>query len=56
MYVEKAYNTVDSDSFIGWGIKPGSPLGAWAIMKLNKWALHVIILKLWLKKYFKNHH
>ena len=28
MYVEKAYSAVDSDSSVGWDVKPGGPLGA----------------------------
>ena len=28
MYVEKAYNVVDSNSYVGRDVKPGSPLGA----------------------------
>ena len=28
MYAEEAYSTVDSDSSVGWDVKPGGPLGA----------------------------
>ena len=37
MYVEEAYSTVDSDSSVGWGLKPGGSLGAFREEQAMSW-------------------